>query len=148
MPPVTNTGIPALCAAIIVPDTVVPPDKPCMRQQVTGSPQCDSENATCRQLWLRSDKQQCLNSLLTQSSEILTQIFFAKRQRIHHSCYIRCSCSVNSKGLRSPGLSNQKSSWAANVTISTMCILWGGLLSHSSFVTWWCLIMPIWIFFT
>ena len=27
-PPVTNTGIPAWWAAIIVPDTVVPPDKP------------------------------------------------------------------------------------------------------------------------
>lgn len=28
MPPVTNTGIPALCAAIIVADTVVPPESP------------------------------------------------------------------------------------------------------------------------
>lgn len=37
MPPVTNTQIPALCAAIIVPDTVVPPDKPC--QGTTGHSQ-------------------------------------------------------------------------------------------------------------
>lgn len=42
MPPVTNTGIPALCAAIMVPDTVVPPDKPCQgttsRSQHAGWP--------------------------------------------------------------------------------------------------------------
>lgn len=135
MPPVTNTGIPALCAAIMVPDTVVPPDKPYMGKQVTGSPQCDPANATCRQLWLCSDKQQCHNSLLTQLSEILTQIFFAKRQRIHHPCYISCSWSDNSKSLHSPGLFDQQASWAANVIISTMCIRWGDLLSHSSCVT-------------
>ena len=33
MPPVTNTWIPAMCAAIIVPDTVVPPVRPCQIQQ-------------------------------------------------------------------------------------------------------------------
>lgn len=54
MPPVTNTGIPALCAAIIVPDTVVPPDKPC-QGTVTVSTQGDRE----KQLQLCSATQQC-----------------------------------------------------------------------------------------
>lgn len=45
IPPVTNTGIPALCAAIMVPATVVPPDKPCHGEQpVIIHALCDQGN--------------------------------------------------------------------------------------------------------
>lgn len=41
MPPVTNTGIPVLLAAIIVLDTVVAPVRPCQVQMLSYNTFCN-----------------------------------------------------------------------------------------------------------